>query len=472
MLKKNIPVLCYHNIYVGKAMSVEMFARHLETIKALGFTTISARKLYNIIVGREKHDRKYVVITFDDCHLSNWLYAIPLLAEKGMQGVFFAVTDFISTGKCRTTQSAPLMKTPSETFKSALISQDMSQFMNSAEIRSAVEDYGMEVYSHTTRHQSCFKNLKQVGFFASNSHWSTWGIYQDFNTDFPVFKRGSAYAYNGFWPEFESQKLSFRWRSDKERYQFCLNDFKQSLAKIRELNQSQLQLFCWPWGEYDRLSLQAAKEAGYQGSFTLERWPNRNGSNPYRISRIGVAKDKDHRWLRNRLFAYGSVVGTTICFKLFRKKGEMKNILYVIDVIDNPETEQQVVHAIKRMCDAGMNVHIVVPPKQAIKLQLNGVKFIECKHRQNSLLQGLQLRKIINQHNIDIFHAFQNKPNPFFCQIINRKYKMFWTNLQKKKERKTIRPWVEITMRELKNNNEDSIMFADGHHLLRLYFER
>jgi hypothetical protein len=38
------------------------------------------------------------VITFDDCTVDNWIFALPELARRKMTATFFAVTGFLDPG--------------------------------------------------------------------------------------------------------------------------------------------------------------------------------------------------------------------------------------------------------------------------------------------------------------------------------------------------------------------------------------
>jgi hypothetical protein len=239
-----------------------------------------------------------------------------------MRGVFFAVTDFIEAAPPREPKSISTLAKLSDAFRMALKDDDLSQFMNMGELKAAIQDFGMEVYSHTSRHQGCFINLQQTGTVATKEHWSIYGIYNNPQPEYPVFRIGSAYAYNGYWPDEQAKVRKFRPRSDEERYKFCLNDFKRSYEIIKEINKSDLQLFCWPWGHFDKLCTQALKKAGFHGAFTLERFRNGPGTNPFRIHRIGVGRKKNEKWLRNRLLMHGASIGSMIFFKFFRKKAK------------------------------------------------------------------------------------------------------------------------------------------------------
>ncbi len=281
----------------------------------MGFKTITADHLYEICMGRKPIDDKYVVLTFDDCHISNWINVVPMLEERGMTGVFFAVSDFIGQGKIRSRADVPQMLSMRESFIKALSENDNSQFMNEAELKSLVHDKGMEVYAHTCRHQGCFKDFRFKGNFSADSHWSTWGVYRKFDSELPTYDYGSAFAYNGFWPQFRKGKVTFKRRSDDERRKFIRDDFNSCLEKIKKINGARRQFFCWPWGDFDALGMQEAAAAGFCGTFTLERSANMLGTDPMRINRIGVGTSKDAAWIKKRLHMYSNEASAMLCFK-------------------------------------------------------------------------------------------------------------------------------------------------------------
>lgn len=403
MFANSVPVFCYHSISDVDGHSPELFAAHLDAIKDMGFRTISARELMEIVRGERPLHGKCAVLTFDDGHLSNWLHAVPLLAERDMTGVFFAVTDFITPGEKRTLDTAPELESMPDSFKRALRDSDYSQFMNEAELKSVVNDHGMEVYSHGSRHQGCLRTLKP-----RKPHWSAWGIYPDYRPELPMFEEGSAYVYNGFWPFENEEGQGYRLRSDREREEFCRADFSRSMERIREINGDIPQLFCWPWGQFDKVSESFLKQAGFQGAFTLQRSPNCKGTDPFRIRRIGVGKNKSADWVRSRLRMYSCRATASIFCKLHRKSPEVKKVLYVTDSDKVSGGSRQMINNAKAMLDLGLDVHAVLKPGSALRGELEplGVRVDEFDEIKKPGPAGNFLLKIARERNIDVIHAF------------------------------------------------------------------
>ncbi|MGA1870610.1 MAG: glycosyltransferase [bacterium] len=414
---RSIPVLAYHNIDgQGNGRSVnghplDYFKRHLDVVCELGFKTISAQHLFDICVGKRKHDKKYIALTFDDCHLSHWLYAIPLLAERNMNGIFFTVTDFIWEGPKRGFESAPLLLDPSESFKNALINKDYTQFMNWAELESSILDYGMEIYAHSCIHQACFKNLKFLGNFSEQFHWSLYGIYHSPKSNYPIYERGSALAYNGFWPRVMHNELTFKLRSDNERFNYCLNDFSTCYRKIRQLNKLNTQFFCWPWGQFDTLSMQALQEAGFTGSFTLERTRNGRGKDPFRLSRIIVGRTNSHKWLRTRLLMHYPSIGANLFFKYFRKKNEVKNVMYMTDSRHISGGTRQLLNNVLAMQHYGVNTYVVSIAGSSLETALRGTKahIIVWDSMNSIMLCAIKLVFLARKNNIHVIHTFHSR---------------------------------------------------------------
>lgn len=374
----SIPVFCYHNVSDCDGHTPRRFEEHLAAIRDAGYRTISARELVSGMAGRAPLPEKACVLTFDDCHLSNWTLAAPLLAKYGMTGVFFCVTDFIGQGTKRPQlapqDGGPELFTAPASFRQVLGADDRTQFLNEAELRAMIDDYGFEVHGHSARHQGCFRSLvKTANFGDAHAHWSATGIYpadmrqaQDAGA-LPLFQHASGYVYNGYWPRHGGEDTGggvyYRRRTDAERRAFCLADFRRCYARIRDINAcGDEQYFCWPWGQYDALAEDCAREAGFRAAFTLERSANARGGNVMRIHRLGVGRDKDGAWVQSRLRMYDGSLRAKVFFKYLRKRPEVASVLYMTDSEKLSGGSRQMVNSILGMRESGLRVTVVAPP--------------------------------------------------------------------------------------------------------------
>lgn len=430
MIRTSIPVLCYHNVSDVDGHSPERFREHLDAIADAGYRTISARELLSVVRGEMKAPRKSVVLTFDDGHISNWLTVVPELEKRDMTGTFFALTDFTVSGKVRTLNNAPGLHTMAECFKAAHRDNDFSQFINEGEIK-AMLGKGMEVFSHGCSHQGAFRTFKAHWKMGDeNAHWGAWTIYPGFDPKWPVFKVSSAYIYNGFWPTLTGgTEPKFALRPTKERLEFCRRDFRKSLERMRDLNGFEEQLFCWPWGQFCEDAEAELKKAGYVGAFSLERFANTKGTNPFRLNRIGVAKVKDGRWIQSRLAMYGSDPAARVFFKFLPKRTEIKSVLYATDSVKLSGGSRQLINNISAMSDMGIKTYALLSKDSPIGGELDGlnVEIIEFDRFSDYFHAGSFLKKLIREKNIDVVHSFHNRAYKMgvLARLMGAKFKLF-----------------------------------------------
>jgi peptidoglycan/xylan/chitin deacetylase (PgdA/CDA1 family) len=288
---RNIPVLCFHRFSPAAAPDSHFIGdlgRSLDLIARLGFSTIRAADLYGVCLGRRPAPRRSVVLTFDDGTLDHWLHVAPELARRSMHGVFFVITDLLHDGPPRTAAEAPPPTTMNETFLAAMVKGDPRHFMRRSEARALVQDFGMEVYSHSAGHRPCFRSLEERGTLSTYPGWAPRALYRGEIPELPVYRTGSAYVWNGFEVVHDGVRVTLAPRTNRERVEFCLTDFRRSLADIRAINDAETQLFGWPWGASDALAVGALRDAGFDGAFTLERTFNGTGTDPFRLARLRI----------------------------------------------------------------------------------------------------------------------------------------------------------------------------------------
>lgn len=98
----SIPVLMYHAIGHGSAGTQQYddadfvvsecdFKAQLEYLRDNGFTSCSLNDVHSML----QDDKRKVIISFDDGHVSDANVALPLLQEYGFTAEFFFTTDWI-----------------------------------------------------------------------------------------------------------------------------------------------------------------------------------------------------------------------------------------------------------------------------------------------------------------------------------------------------------------------------------------
>lgn len=317
LLGASIPVLCYHQVRPQSGMTPEKFGQHLDLISRMGFETISLARLHDVITGKDELGFPAVVVTFDDCTLDNWIYAVPELIRRNMTGVFFAITDFLRPGQARLrADQGGAERIPSfGDIMDQALRGNCRWFMNHDEIRAVVHDLGMEVYSHSAAHQACFTSNKPNGVLGDGKHWSHKALCgPDATHDTPVYPTGSAYAHAGFGLDWSGEAL--RIAEPAERQALCLADFRRAKEALETILGLPCPFLCLPWGQFDGTTLEAGAKAGYQSALTLERTFVGPGSPAQRIGRIAVKDAKRAAWLRNKLFLHAYALTA----KLFRAR--------------------------------------------------------------------------------------------------------------------------------------------------------
>lgn len=95
----NIPVLMYHNTdhVFSKSQALSSitptdFESHLATFREKGYNSVSVKDYLRYCNGEYSLPENPFMITFDDGYLSNYTYAMPLLAKYGYNASVFVVT--------------------------------------------------------------------------------------------------------------------------------------------------------------------------------------------------------------------------------------------------------------------------------------------------------------------------------------------------------------------------------------------
>jgi peptidoglycan/xylan/chitin deacetylase (PgdA/CDA1 family) len=317
---KSVPVLCYHKISETSDINTATFRRHLEHIAENGYKTVSAAELYAHMTGKREVDNKSIMLTFDDCHLDNWVNVIPMLEEFGMKGVFFCITGFLHDTPNRpqgeNRRDVTLLNTH-DSYSNAIKNGDCSQFMSKTEVYDTVYKFGHEVFSHSHSHKVIFRSQRLRGVHPEKTHWGLNWLYREVTDGTKVYERGSSLAYNGYLPDGNGGLVI---RGMDERAKFCRNELQKSKQTLEALLNKPCDFFCWPFGEYDRLSMSILEETGYKASFTLERGPNSPGCSPLFINRLEVSGKKPMCWVSKKLKLYSNIVTAGFCRKKFHSK--------------------------------------------------------------------------------------------------------------------------------------------------------
>ncbi|QJD97486.1 polysaccharide deacetylase family protein [Mucilaginibacter robiniae] len=107
MQRKQVPVICYHQIRDWRAtdsksakdyiVQIAAFKEHIKMLADSGYHTILPDQLYNYLVYGTSLPSKPIILTFDDTDLDQFTIARPELKKYGFKGVYFVMT--VSLGR-------------------------------------------------------------------------------------------------------------------------------------------------------------------------------------------------------------------------------------------------------------------------------------------------------------------------------------------------------------------------------------
>ena len=138
LARKQVPVLCYHQIRDWRAkdsktakdyiVPVDVFKAQIKMLADSGYHTILADQLYDYLNNGTPLPSKPIVLTFDDTDLDQYTIAEPTMKKYGYKGIFFVMT--VSLGR--------------------------PNYMSKAQVKD-LSDKGNDVESHTWDHHNVKK---------------------------------------------------------------------------------------------------------------------------------------------------------------------------------------------------------------------------------------------------------------------------------------------------------------------------
>jgi peptidoglycan/xylan/chitin deacetylase (PgdA/CDA1 family) len=138
LARKQVPILCYHQIRDWKAsdsktakdyiVPIDVFKAQMKMLADSGYHTILADQLYDYLNNGTALPSKPIVLTFDDTDVDQYTIAEPTLTKYGFKGIYFVMT--VSIGR--------------------------PHYMSKDQIKS-LSDKGNDIESHTWDHHNVKK---------------------------------------------------------------------------------------------------------------------------------------------------------------------------------------------------------------------------------------------------------------------------------------------------------------------------
>jgi len=245
MQSEGIPVLMYHHVtnHPGDTVTVtpDVFAGQIECLAENGYRFLTCRELVGYVTGDQPVDEKAVLLTFDDGWLDYYINAFPVMERFRVKSTVFVITgrtDAASRVGCLIDTDSPVHETAKKQIQNGHAERVVLDWQT---IHRMADSGLVSFYSHTVTHRRC--------------------------------------------AELADGELVRELKASKSVLERELGDVCDYL--------------CWPYGNFDELTIQAALQAGYKAIFTTIDGFSQADSDPHRIKRIEV-KDSIE-WMKERL---------------------------------------------------------------------------------------------------------------------------------------------------------------------------
>jgi peptidoglycan/xylan/chitin deacetylase (PgdA/CDA1 family) len=219
-----VPVIMYHHIagWAGITSGVErglrvspgILEKHLQYIKAQGYTTITGHQLSEYQVSKKPLPDKPILLTFDDGYLDNYVSALPLLTKYNMKGDFAIIAATPGSSKI---------------------------YMTWNQIRE-LRDLGHGISSHSYLH--CY--LTQRTTVDGKKIYSANPVGEDYKP---------------------CPDLNWGGQINTLQVKFEVDESKKIIEKEMA---KKIETFIYPFGNYNPQIVAAVKSAGYTVAFTTE----------------------------------------------------------------------------------------------------------------------------------------------------------------------------------------------------------
>jgi peptidoglycan/xylan/chitin deacetylase (PgdA/CDA1 family) len=216
-------VLNYHRVFPGHHMSTETFEWQIRKLKKR-FKPLTLKEAVEFAKGNLKLEKDGFVITFDDGWADNFIYAYPILKKHGVPATIFAPTAFINKK----------LKEPRKSFRN--------------------------------NYDDAMNEVAQNGY---SYEFLTWEEIRQMSPLVKIESHGHRHIHFAESSPEESEK-----------------DLKTSMKIILEETGQNSNYFAWPFGEYDKKSIETAKKSGLEACFTTKIGSIKKDDNLYELKRF------------------------------------------------------------------------------------------------------------------------------------------------------------------------------------------
>ncbi|MHB8170307.1 MAG: S-layer homology domain-containing protein [Thermincolia bacterium] len=249
-----VPVLMYHHLALpgqytnnNSVVTPDLFEAQMKALQEGGFTTVTLGQLWAHVAEGQPLPKRPVVITFDDGYESNYVYAYPILKKYGHKATINIV------------------------------------------VKSTLEDVAKSVYG-----------TAGIGFDARKQTHLTWTQMQEMVDSGLVEIQSHTFdSHDLIDVEAQGKKgkplVSMAYLADKKRLETpeeyrarIYADLARAKKEIETNLGVKVTTLAYPYGSYNQVVEEVAKELGHQTVVTIEYGYNQQGANPMTLKRINV----------------------------------------------------------------------------------------------------------------------------------------------------------------------------------------
>jgi peptidoglycan/xylan/chitin deacetylase (PgdA/CDA1 family) len=342
----SLPVLMYHSISNHRhrlCTPPELFEEHCRVLAKGGWRGVHLAEAEDYFLKRRRLPGKCCLFTFDDGYLDNFVYAEPLLRRHGHHGVIFPVISLLRRAADLRPNLEDLEKDPSVKDPLTHLGAQTSSMRNGRrvanidfctwrELKHMRAKGNLFPAPHSMHHARVVRStlIKGLyfpriagGFFGGPPFPVPFG--------FPRFDLGHALA-DRAWiidpavfdlvrsivPQKEPEAVKFLQKPENRRAVLTavsalprlgvleseadfLGRVEKEFVQCRQIFEQEFGFtpisFCWPWGDFNPLSRQVARDVGFRVFFATGRGPNRFGEADA-VRRIAVRRENGRELLQ------------------------------------------------------------------------------------------------------------------------------------------------------------------------------
>jgi peptidoglycan/xylan/chitin deacetylase (PgdA/CDA1 family) len=351
---RSLPVVTYHQVNnLPEDIMEQQFHAHMRFLAENGWRSIF---LTEWVEGRVEPDDKTVAITFDDGYLDNWVYAWPVLKKYGLKATVFVCTEWpidaqparrnvedVWAGRCDRS-GLPADVSLWDANRACIPNKGKCPHaMNWEELRAMRNSGLVDIQSHTRYHACCYIADQILDFNRNQDEYFdlAWATGGDSRVGIPVYPRRSVVSARRYFddpglrdhladhvkgPEFftgrerkdwlgeltgvaeayrKGHAMHDRWETAEQCRQRIAEELAESKRTIEQKLGKPCQIICWPWGQYDELSIELAKAVGFMGAVAFVPGVNLKGTEAgvWRIKRFAAPGDVEGLERALRLYA-------------------------------------------------------------------------------------------------------------------------------------------------------------------------